>query len=133
MANYNPLPAPGDIVWCNYPESEDLGNPGPKPRPGLILNVFTDIHAVLITYGTSQKTDKEKVYPGEFVIDDQLDTAGLAKPTKFDLNRLQKLPFNEQWFGVAPGVEKNTPLPKLGVLPPSFMPLMRAAWKDRKQ
>lgn len=126
--NYNPLPAIGDIIWCRFTQHEDLGHPGPKPRPGLILNVFPDLHAVLIVYGTS-RTDH--VYQGEFVIDDQLDTAGLSWPTKFDLNRLQKLPFNTEWFAVAPGVEINTPLPKMGVIPPVFIPVMRAAWAKR--
>ncbi|WP_285111058.1 hypothetical protein [Leclercia adecarboxylata] len=126
--NYHPLPAIGDIIWCRFSQHVDLGHPGPKARPGLILNVFPDLHAVLIVYGTS-RTDH--VYQGEFVIDDQLDTAGLSWPTKFDLNRLQKLPFNTEWFAVAPGVEINTPLPKMGVIPPVFIPVMRAAWAKR--
>lgn len=126
--NYNPLPAVGDIIWCKFPLCEDLGNPGPKARPGLILNIFANIHCVLITYGTSDVYD---VYKGEFVIDDQLDTAGLSRPTKFDLNRLQKLPFDDVWFDSAPGVEINSPLPKMGVIPPIFMPVMRKAWVDR--
>lgn len=128
--DFKPLPAPGDILWCKFPHDEDLGNPGPYPRPGLVLNVFRDIHAVLVTYGTSQVGN---VYDGEFVIDDQLDTAGLAAPTKFDLNRLQKLPFNDIWFGASPGVTITVPLPKMGVIPPIFMAPMRAAWAIRKK
>lgn len=126
--NYHPLPAIGDIIWCKFPQHEDLGHPGPKARPGLILNVFPDLYAVLIVYGTSRT---EPVYKGEFVIDSQLETAGLSWPTKFDLNRLQKLPFNTAWFAVAPGVEIATPLPKMGVIPPVFIPVMRAAWAKR--
>lgn len=122
--DFKPLPKPGDILWCKFPHSEDLGNPG----PGLVLNVFTNIHAVLITYGTSQIG---KVYDGEFVIDEQLDTAGLDVPTKFDLNRLQKLPFNDVWFDASPGVTVSSPLPKMGVIPPAFMPVMRKAWAKR--
>ena len=125
---FNPLPAAGDILWCKFPHDEDLGNPGPYPRPGLVLNVFTDLHAVLITYGTSQIG---KVYDGEFVIDDQLDTAGLEVPTKFDMTRLQKLPFNDVWFHSSPGVTVTIPLPKMGIIPPTFMPIMRAAWIKR--
>ncbi|MED8971093.1 hypothetical protein RCL99_07720 [Escherichia coli] len=126
--DFKPLPEPGDILWCKFPHSEDLGNPGPYPRPGLVLNVFTDIHSVLITYGTSQIG---KVYDGEFVIDAQLDTAGLDVPTKFDLNRLQKLPFNNVWFDTSPGVTVKIPLPKMGIIPPKFMPVMRTAWAKR--
>jgi len=126
--NYNPLPAVGDIIWCKFPRSEDLGNPAPYARPGLILNIFPSIHCVLITYGTSQVDD---VYKGEFVINDQFDTAGLSLPTKFDLNRLQKLPFNSDWFDIAPGVDINSPRPKMGVIPPVFIPVMRQAWADK--
>lgn len=128
--HYHPLPAPGDIIWCKFPQHEDLGHPGPKARPGLILNVFADIHAVLIVYGTSQVNH---IYQGEFVIDSQLETAGLSRPTKFDLNRLQKLPFNTDWFDAAPGVEINAPLPKMGIIPPVFVALMRAAWAKKGQ
>lgn len=28
------LPAPGDIVWCLFPEVPDI-EPGPKPRPAV--------------------------------------------------------------------------------------------------
>lgn len=126
--DFKPLPQLGDILWCRFPHSEDLGHPGPYPRPGLVLNVFPSIHAVLITYGTSQIA---KIYAGEFVIDKQLDTAGLDVPTKFDLNRLQKLPFNDVWFDMSPSVAIKSPLPKMGVIPPMFMPVMRDAWGMR--
>lgn len=129
--NFNPLPAAGDIVWCHFPQHEELGQPGPKPRPGLILNAFPALHAVLIAYGTSQKTGPGQIYPGEFVIDDQLDTAGLCRPTKFDLNKIEKLPFTADWFQIAPGFEKKRPLPKMGVLPPAFVSVMRSAWQNR--
>jgi len=37
-----------------------------------------------------------------------------------------------EWFAVAPGVEIATPLPKMGVIPPLFIPVMRAAWAKRR-
>ena len=131
MANdFKPLPQLGDILWCKFPHSENLGDPGPYPRPGIVLNVFTALHAVLITYGTSKVG---RIYDGEFIIDEQLDTAGLDVPTKFDLNRLQKLPFNDVWFDASPGVKIKAPLPKMGVIPPAFMSVMRSAWAKRKK
>ncbi|WP_318376494.1 hypothetical protein [Enterobacter sp.] len=130
MAHYNPLPSIGDIVWCKFPESEALGKPGPTPRPSLILNIMPDQHAVLVAFGTSQKI--HRVFTGEFVIQDDLATAGLSYPTKFDLNRLQILPFNTDWFDAAPVTPRNTPAPKLGVLPPVCMIPMREAWKALK-
>lgn len=35
--DFKPLPEPGDILWCKFPHSEDSGNPGPYPRPGLVV------------------------------------------------------------------------------------------------
>jgi hypothetical protein len=32
------LPAPGDIVWCLFPEVPNI-EPGPKPRPAIVLSV----------------------------------------------------------------------------------------------
>lgn len=63
MGSNKRAPLPYRTDRGQFPHSEDLGNPGPYPRPGLILNVFNNIHAVLITYGTSQIG---KVYDGEF-------------------------------------------------------------------
>lgn len=125
MPRYNPLPTIGDIVWCYFPEI--IGKPGPKPRPGIILNTFPADHAVLIAFGTSQKTDR--LYPGEFLISEGMDTAGLSYPTKFDLSRLQVLAFDTEWFRSAPGITRRSPPPKLGVLPPTSVQDMRKAWQ----
>jgi mRNA-degrading endonuclease toxin of MazEF toxin-antitoxin module len=80
-----PWPAPGDIVDCLFPE--EVGTPGPKERPALVLQVeqATDDArgcVVVVAYATSQKTTR--VYAGEFVIAASTIT-GLTKDTKFDL------------------------------------------------
>jgi len=31
-------PAPGDIVWCRFPQ-DGVPGPGPKARPALVLSV----------------------------------------------------------------------------------------------
>jgi len=65
-----PAPEAGEIVWRHFPENKGI-NPGPKPRPALIVKVFDD-HAphfiVLVAYGTNQKTDPPR--SGEFLIAD---------------------------------------------------------------
>jgi len=52
-------PRPGDIVWCRSPE--DLTpRPGPKPRLALVTAVgaIDGEPAVMVAYGTSQKTNR---------------------------------------------------------------------------
>jgi hypothetical protein len=112
---FNPLPAVGDIFWCHFPEK--LENPGPKPRPALIVAVSRTDHSVKVAYGTSKKT--QRVYPGEFVIsetDAGFVESGLSYTTKFDLAHCAILPFDEEWFGAAPGCPGRIPPPKMGVL-----------------
>lgn len=123
---FNPLPAPGDIVWCHFPE--DLGAPGPKPRPALITAVSRDDHAVQLAYGTSQKTDK--IYPGEFILDPNdagFSDSGLDRRTKFDLNNIVKLPFDSTWFTQSPNATPQIPPPKMGILHPSYFKVVREA------
>src|SRR5213594_4256768 len=56
-----PSPTVGDIVWCHFPELPTL-EPGPKPRPALVLSVETreDGIAVTVAYGTSKKVTSLK-------------------------------------------------------------------------
>ena len=62
-----PLPAPGDIVWCRFPELPTR-SPGPKPRPALVLEVIErdDGAEILVVYGTSQRVSRMSA--GEFAI-----------------------------------------------------------------
>ena len=126
---FNPMPVAGDIVWTKFPQVENLGSPGPKPRPALILFLSDEDHAVIVAYGTTQRTDK--VYPGEFVLDPQepgFSLSGLTARTKFDLGRTVQLPFDSNWFDSAPGVHINSPLPKMGTLHPSYMQVAADAY-----
>lgn len=123
---FHPLPAPGDIVWCRFPQA--LGLPGPKSRPALVVRVARARHEVAVVYGTSQKT--RRLYPTEFVLDPAdagFVVSGLSHRTKFDLAVLVQLPFNTQWFAPAPGSVPQSPLPKMGVLHPSYMAVASAA------
>jgi len=129
---FNPLPAPGDFVWCHFPEI--IGKPGPKARPALVVAVSVIDHAVEIAYGTSQKTDR--IYPGEFLLDPSdagFDDSGLACATKFDLNNCVKLPFDSDWFALNMGVYASIPLPKIGVLHPSYVHAAHKAYSLKKK
>lgn len=119
---FNPLPAPGDIVWCHFPQS--VGKPGPKPRPALVLAVAPTEHAIQVAYGTSQKTAPNQLYPGEFALDPTdpgFQSSGLFRRTKFDLGNVVKIYFNSDWFSPCPGQVPQVPLPKMGILHPSYM------------
>ncbi|OTA18628.1 hypothetical protein Xbed_03073 [Xenorhabdus beddingii] len=129
ISRFKPLPMIGDIVWCRFPY--EVGTPGPKPRPALVLNTLNNDHAVLVVYGTTQKTDR--VYPGEFVIGPDIDgweMSGLVQETKFNLGATVSIPFDSDWFDVAPLIFKNSPLPKLGVIPPLAIPLLQRAYRS---
>ena len=126
-----PAPEAGDIVWCHFPEDRSI-EPGPRPRPALVVKVFDDDaprYAVLIAYGTSQKTDR--LLAGEFLIAPvdraAYKLAGLSYPTKFSFKQTVELPYNEAWFKVPPAAPHGQ-TPKLGVLHPSLMRRAGAAW-----
>lgn len=126
-----PAPEAGEIVWCHFPENFEI-DPGPKPRPALLVKVFDDQaprFVVLVAYGTSQKTTQLR--SGEFLIADSelaaYQLAGLSYPTKFSFHDTAELPYNSDWFKVPPGAP-NGQTPKLGVLHPSLIQRVRAAW-----
>lgn len=123
-------PAPGDLVWCHSPELPEL-EPGPKPRPALILSVAVheDGIAVLVVYGTSKRVQHLKV--GEFAISraktpDAYKLASLAYDTKFDFKVTVQLPWTAAFFKVPPQPRYGQ-TPKLGTLHPSLMRAAKAA------
>lgn len=111
---WKPRPKLGDIVECCFPQQ--VGVPGPKNRPALVLHVEEAAEdatgsVVVVAYATSQNTTS--VYPGEFVIEASART-GLTKATKFDLVNRHRLPFDDVWF--APALGKTPKHPRRGRL-----------------
>lgn len=130
---HNEMPVPGDIVFTHFPLVENPGQPGTKARPALVLFLSREDHAVVVAYGTSQKTNN--IYPGEFVLDPSdpgFHLSGLDVRTKFDLNRTEQLPFDSDWFPSAPGVHIATPLPKMGTLHPCYVPVVTNAYRESR-
>lgn len=126
-----PAPAPGDIVWCRFPEH--IGAPGPKPRPALVLGGdFSSARSCVIrvAYGTT-KNIRDK-FSGEFEITPEdgaaFELSGLSYPTKFDLKNTQTLPYTDEWFAVPPNPRHGV-TPKLGTLHPSLMKRAEAAFR----
>jgi len=125
-------PAPGDIVWCRFPELPRR-SPGPKPRPALVCEVTEreDGVAVTVAYGTSQGLDR--LHAGEFAITRQAHpaayaSAGLSFDTKFDFRQAIELPWTDDFFAVPPRAPHGQQ-PKLGSLHASMMRPAQAAYK----
>ncbi|MGP1715643.1 MAG: type II toxin-antitoxin system PemK/MazF family toxin [Methylophilus sp.] len=124
------MPAPGDIVWCHYPEGMD-SEPGPKPRPVIVVTVSKDNDGniyVTVAYGTSKRVDA--LISGEFSITKSdigsYTTAGLSYPTKFSFSHMRKLPFSDLFFKPPPGMPFGNN-PKLGTVHSSLYKRMSAA------
>lgn len=127
-----PSPAPGDIVWCLFPEIPDI-EPGPKPRPALVMGVEERADGVLVrvAYGTSQRVNR--LNTGEVAITQAKHAAayalaGLAYDTKFDFKVIIELPWIERYFKPPPRtVHGNTP--KIGTLHATVMRAVETAYR----
>jgi hypothetical protein len=129
-----PAPAPGDVVWCRFPEALTKPAPAPKPRPGIVIQAFAPQQegapcVVHVCPGTSQI---KGVYDHELLIDrdqaEEFAAAGLSYPTKFDLKRVASLPYTSEWFCPPPNPRFGA-IPKLGTLHPATVPRLRACHK----
>ena len=126
------LPAPGDIVWCLFPEVPNI-EPGPKPRPAIVLSVERrgDGDQVSVVYGTSQHLMRLKT--GEVAITQAKNPAafklaGLAYDTKFDFKVIVDLPWTDRYFKV-PARNPHGNTPKLGTLHATILRAVEAAYR----
>ena len=126
------LPAPGDIVWCLFPEAPDI-EPGPKPRPALVMSVERreDGDLVSVVYGTSQHLTRLKT--GEVAITQAKHPAayalsGLAYDTKFDFKVIVDLPWSDRYFKV-PVRNPHGNTPKLGTLHATVLHAVEVAYR----
>ena len=130
------LPEPGDIVWCHFPFLPQT-EPGPKPRPALVVTVSTkeDGDTIGVAYGTSQRTNALRA--GEFLISKvrhpiAYKQAGLALDTKFDLKQIVELPWSDRYFKV-PATTKQGQHPRIGSLHASMMHALSAAYSTAQK
>jgi hypothetical protein len=113
-------PSAYDIVTAYYPE--DGAEPGPKLRPTLCIAVLqgqtTGAYACKIIYGTKElKIIKRGAV--DLIIQHTLHVKqlGLTRPTRFDLDCVATLPWNEDFFGCWPGYQS----PVLGALTEEYI------------
>ena len=126
------LLAPGDIIWCLFPEVPN-SEPGPKPRPAIVLSVERrdDGNQVSVVYGTSRNLTRLKA--GEMAITQTKNPAayalaGWAYDTKFDFNVIVDLPWSERYFKV-PARSPHGNTPKLGTLHATILRAVEAAYR----
>lgn len=118
-------------MWCYL--SKDV-SPRAKPRPALIMTVYDDDapnFEVRVAYGTSKLATT--LQSGECTISSSsnraaYDMAGLSYDTKFDLKRAIDLLYTSEWFAVPPAAPHGQ-IPKLGILHPSLMLALQAAYR----
>jgi len=126
------LPAPGDIVWCLFPEVPDI-EPGPKPRPALVIRVDRrqDGDLVSLVYGTSKNLTRLR--SGEVAITQSKNPAayalaGLAYDTKFNFKVIVELPWTNRYFKVPTrNLHGNTP--KIGTLHATILHSVEVAYR----
>lgn len=97
------LPVPYEIVWCRFPHHDTFGNPGPYPRPALVRNTATlpDGSAqVEVVYGTTNLKLQKRPFDLFVTKMSEMDACGLFNATRFDLDCVIWLPWNDQWFDV---------------------------------
>ena len=126
------LPAPGDLVWCLFPEVPGM-EPGPKPRPALVMSVERRDNGdvVSVVYGTSQNLTRLKT--GEVAITQDRNPAayalaGLAYDTKFDFKIVVDLPWTDRYFKVPPRSPHGNN-PKIGTLHATILHAMEVGYR----
>ena len=126
------LPAPYDIVWCRFPEHLDLGNPGPKSRPALVMKTAVAEERltpeVRVMYGTSRLKREER--PFDFFVTNfrDMEEAGLYQATRFDFDRRLWLPWAEEFFAPPNAKYRN---PAIGHLSTNSMKLLEITLLQR--
>ena len=125
------LPAPGDIVWCLFPEIPDIG-PGPKPRPAIVFSIErrVDGDLVSVVYWTSKNVTRLRM--GEVAITQSnhpaaYALAGLAYDTKFDFKVIVDLAWSDRYFKV-PTRNRHGNTPKIGTLHATILREVEAAY-----
>jgi hypothetical protein len=101
---YDPstLPRRHNIAWCRFP-LDGSHEPGQKLRPTLVratrCDTLSSRTAVVVSYGTSRLRQGQRGNI-DLIIQYAAEVArlGLTMPTRFDLDRMQILPWAEEFF-----------------------------------
>ena len=97
-------PSAHDIVACYFPEQGSSPGQHLKLRPALVLNVYqgrkTGTFACEVAFGTKSLKIMRRQHV-DLIVQNAVDLRllGLATATRFDLDRILKLPWSEKYFG----------------------------------
>jgi hypothetical protein len=129
------LPAPLDIVLCNFPEHLNLQNPGIKSRPGLVVQTAISEPGfkgeVRVVYGTSVLKRDKRPYDLFVTNYQEMYEAGLHKATRFDLDQILWLPWAAEFF-VTPNM-RHYQSPVMGHLPENSTRLLGHLLEERRR
>lgn len=94
------LPAAYDVVFCNFPYDEILGEPGPGDHPCLIIDALINDDDgnpyVRLICGTSRPAKSgERYFEVPLAEGSQ---AGLSSDTRFNLRKVARLPWASEFF-----------------------------------
>lgn len=121
-----------DIVWCRFPYAEKPGIPALVPHPCLVfaVNEYKPDHfSVQVAFGTSTlKTDQR---PADFIVMSAVNLcyAGLYQATRFDLDKIKWLMWDDEWF--IPQCPERHETPVIGRLPQEEIEDLRRLLKIR--
>lgn len=126
------LPKPFEVVWSRFPYNQNPGVPAVDPHPALVFAVNEyqpGRYSVQVAYGTSNlKTDSR---PYDFRVHNfrAMQYAGLSQATRFDLDCIKWLMWDDEWF-----VSPNTAVyhtPVIGCLLPDWQERLKRLLRRR--
>lgn len=131
------IPPQFGIVWCAFPYSELPDQPGPKPRPALVVSARyaeeppTDRFELKVVYGTSTMKSDERPLDFSIVNYTTLNLLRLPQQTRFDMDRVLWLPWAKPYF--VPREERGDAFttPVISVLPAELQRELGWLMRDR--
>lgn len=99
------LPTPYEIVWCRFPDDLLAPEPSPKARPALVraVGVLDDGSGdVEVVYGTTNLKLHSRPYDLVISKASEMNSCGLYRATRFDLDLSVWLPWSTDWFEIRP-------------------------------
>lgn len=85
----------GACLFTWFPEASCPWAPGPKFRPGIVLDFDPNLNRLLVAYGTSQRTEENGRGEITFTKD---EIVGLSKDTKFCFTNSRWLDAKPEYF-----------------------------------
>jgi hypothetical protein len=89
------------VVWSKFPYDQRPGLPAVDPHPALVFAASeykADHWAVQVAYGTSNLKTDSRAYDFRIQNFRAMQYAGLNQATRFDLDQIKWLMWDDDWF-----------------------------------